>query len=227
MAKDTYYFSHDYNTRSDSKIKKLLVTHGFFGYGLWWAIVEDLYNNANAMPTDYDGLAFEFRTDSKTIKSILHDFDLFVFKDEFFGSMSVQRRLDERNQKTVKARESAQKRWGTNANASKINAKAHINECEGNAIKERKGKEKKNTNHPFVFFGYPCIKNMPPIEGELNKKRWVIEHSRKAFTAMVDAECSMRIHTKEQKQNEYKMFYDQETLEFINYRPVKCKEPAE
>jgi hypothetical protein len=79
----------------------------------------------------------------------------------------------------------------------------------------------------FYFFGYPCIRNMPPIEGELNKKRWVIEHSRKAFTAMVDAECSMRIHTKEQKQNEYKMFYDQETLEFINYRPIKCKEPAE
>ena len=79
----------------------------------------------------------------------------------------------------------------------------------------------------FYFFGYPCIRNMPPIEGELNKKRWVIEHSRKAYSAMVDAECSMRIHTKEQKQNEYKMFYDQETLEFINYRPVKCKEPAE
>ena len=87
--------------------------------------------------------------------------------------------------------------------------------------------EKEIQNHPFVFFGYPCIKNMPSIEGELNKKRWVIEHSRKAYSAMVDAECSMRIHTKEQKQNEYKIFYDQETLEFINYRPVKCKEPAE
>ena len=86
--------------------------------------------------------------------------------------------------------------------------------------------EKEIQNHPFVFFGYPCIKNMPSIEGELNKKRWVIEHSRKAYSAMVDAECSMRIHTKEQKQNEYKIFYDQETLEFINYRPVKCKEPA-
>lgn len=89
-------------------------------------------------------------------------------------------------------------------------------------------KEKpKNTNHPLVFFGYPCIEDMPSIADDFHKKHWVIEHSRKAFTAMVDAECSMRIHTKEQKQNEYKMFYDQETLEFINYRPVKCKEPAE
>ena len=45
---ETFYFSHDYNTRADTKIKKILARHGYLGYGLFWAIVEDLYNNKNS-----------------------------------------------------------------------------------------------------------------------------------------------------------------------------------
>ena len=44
MAKETFYFSHDYNARNDIKIKKLILKHGFCGYGIFWAIIEDLYN---------------------------------------------------------------------------------------------------------------------------------------------------------------------------------------
>jgi uncharacterized protein YdaU (DUF1376 family) len=134
--KDTFYFTHDYNPRSDSKIKKLLVKHGMLGYGIYWAIIEDLYNNANALPTDCEGIAYELRTDCEVIDSIIKDFDLFVVEGGVFGSMSVQRRLDERAAKSKKARDSANKRWENNANAMRPHS-------EGNAIKERKGKEKK------------------------------------------------------------------------------------
>ena len=133
MSKDTFYFSHDYNSRNDEKIKFLLRKHGFNGYGLFWAIIEDLYNNANALQTDYEGIAYDFRVDVSLIESIIKDFDLFVFEADTFGSLSVQKRIDERDSKSVKARESAHKRW-TNANAMQ-------SQCEGNAIKESKGKE--------------------------------------------------------------------------------------
>ena len=133
MSKDTFYFSHDYNSRNDEKIKFLLRKHGFNGYGLFWAIIEDLYNNANALRTDYEGIAYDFRVDVSLIESIIKDFDLFVFEADTFGSLSVQKRIDERDSKSVKARESAHKRW-TNANAMQ-------SQCEGNAIKESKGKE--------------------------------------------------------------------------------------
>lgn len=146
--KQTYYFSHDYNTRQDEKVKKLLRKHGYLGYGLFWAIVEDLYNNANALQTDYDGIAYELRVDCDIIKSVLHDFDLFNFDGDTFSSKSVQNRLDKRNNKSISARESAQKRWN-NANALQI-------KCERNAIKERKGKEKKinkiNSIDDFILF---------------------------------------------------------------------------
>jgi hypothetical protein len=157
MSKDTFYFSHDYNSRNDEKIKFLLRKHGFIGYGLFWAIIEDLYNNANALRTDYEGIAYDFRVDVLLIESIIKDFDLFVFEGDTFGSLSVQKRIDERDSKSVKARESAHKRW-TNANAMQ-------SQCEGNAIKESKGKENKEneikdiTALPTFSFYHSLIKS--------------------------------------------------------------------
>jgi len=133
MSKDTFYFSHDYNVRNDEKIKFLLRKHGLIGYGLFWAIIEDLYNNANALQSDYEGIAYDYRINADVVKSIINDFDLFVFDGETFGSLSVQKRIDERDSKSVKARESAHKRW-TNANAMQT-------QCDSNAIKESKVKE--------------------------------------------------------------------------------------
>jgi hypothetical protein len=107
MDKDTFYFSHDYNTRTDTKIKKLISKHGFNGYGLFWALVEDLYNNANALQTDYELIAFDLRVDKKIIESIINDFDLFEINGDCFKSFSIERRLNEREEKSEKARESA------------------------------------------------------------------------------------------------------------------------
>jgi len=137
--KDTFYFSHDYNTRQDIKVKKLLVKHGMCGYGVFWSIIEDLYNNANALPLDYESIAYDLRIDSEVIKSIINDFDLFVIDNDMFGSNSIQRRLEERESKSTNARKSALKRW----NKSEGNADVMPTHSEGNAIKERKGDESK------------------------------------------------------------------------------------
>ena len=137
MSKDTFYFSHDYNTRNDQKIKKLISKHGYFGYCLFWAIVEDLYNNANALQLDYDIIAYDLRTTNELVKSIINDFELFVINDGIFGSMSVQKRLDERDAKSKKASESARYRWDKN----KSDANALPTQSDSNAIKEKKVKE--------------------------------------------------------------------------------------
>lgn len=143
--KETFYFSHDYNVRSDDKIKRLIRKHGMVGYGLFWVIVEDLYNNCNALQTDYEGIAYDMRVDVEVVKSVINDFDLFVIEDGSFGSMSVQSRLDERANRSKKARESANKRWGKEDSETKTHSEGNANamqtHSEGNAIKERKGKE--------------------------------------------------------------------------------------
>lgn len=149
MTKETFYFSHDYNARSDEKIKKLIYRHGYEGYGIYWAIIEELYQNANAMQLECERIAFELRTDKERIASIVQDFDLFEIDGEFFHSPSVQKRLDMRNSKSQKASESAKKRWN-NANAMRTHS-------EGNAIKESKVKENK-------------VKFIPPTIDELKKE---------------------------------------------------------
>lgn len=140
MTKDnTFYFSHDYNTRSDNKVKKLILKHGMAGYGVFWAIIEDLYNNANALPTDYELIAFDLRVDESLVKSVINDFGLFVIENDTFGSASVERRLNERNLKSENARKSALNRW----NKSERIANALRTQSECNAIKENKEKENK------------------------------------------------------------------------------------
>jgi hypothetical protein len=140
--KETYYFSHDYNARSDVKIKRLIAKHGLLGYGIYWAIIEDLYQNANALPMDCESIAFDLRTDEITVESIIKDFGLFVIDGNEFGSISVERRLEERAKKSNKARESAILRWEKYANAMRTHS-------DSNAIKESKVKDNKENIIPM------------------------------------------------------------------------------
>jgi hypothetical protein len=169
-----YYFSHDYASRSDDKVKALIRRHGMLGYGIFWAIVEDLYLNGNRMRADPEGIAFDLRTDTETVRSILHDFELFTHDAEYFGSASIGRRLEERESKTASARKSASYRWQNanamrthserNANASENDANAMRVESSRNAIKEIKGKERKgkeiNKRESNAAFAAPALETV-------------------------------------------------------------------
>jgi uncharacterized protein YdaU (DUF1376 family) len=176
MSKETYYFSHDYNARSDPKIKRLIAKHGMQGYGIYWGIVEDLYNNANALPTQYDVIAFDMRCEEKVVKSIVNDFGLFAFNGESFGSPSVGRRLDERNKRSASARESANARWEKEKERSERNANAVQPHSGRNAKgKERKGKEIKEKESKM---SPPTLNDM---ETYFNEKGYSKQHAKKVF----------------------------------------------
>ena len=142
MGKQTFYFSHDYNARNDEKIKELIFDHGMEGYGIYWSIIEELYLNANVLHLKYERIAFELRSDLNRIKSIINDYDLFIFSDENFGSLSVQKRLEERAEKSKKATQSINKRW--------LNTNVLRAEYDSNTIKESKVKEKKVIYTPLI-----------------------------------------------------------------------------
>ena len=114
------------------------------GYGAYWAIIEDLYQNANALHPHYERIAYELRISTEMAESIINDFNLFVYNnDGSFGSNSVSRRMQERIDKSTKARESASYRWNKMRTHNNNDANALQSECNSNAIKERKVKEKK------------------------------------------------------------------------------------
>ncbi|MGJ1321477.1 Lin1244/Lin1753 domain-containing protein [Sphingobacterium faecium] len=147
MSKESYYFSHDYGSRNDPKLVKVLMKLGQEGKGVYWDIIEMLYEQGGyLMLSDCDSYAFALRVDEACITKLINDFNLFENDGEKFWSNSVLSRLDKRDSKSQKAKESALKRWNKadiNANASKNKANALRGQSEPNAIKERKEKEKK------------------------------------------------------------------------------------
>ena len=123
---------------------------GMLGYGIYWSLVEDLYHNNNKLEDNPALLSYDYRCSKEVVESVINDFDLFVVKDGYISSNSIQKRLDERNDKVNKAKQSASKRWENKAkNADKIetqcdsDANAMRTQCDGNAIKESKVKESK------------------------------------------------------------------------------------
>lgn len=165
----SFYFSHDTNSRSDEKIIALRIKHDWKGYGLFWAIIEKLSESNNYMCVcDYNIIAYDLRTDASTIKSIINDFGLFSFTEDGkrFYSDRLNRCMDYRNEKSVKAKVSANKRWGktnddTNVMQTQCERNANVmrTQCERNAkekeIKEKEIKEnfllEKETKEKFSF----------------------------------------------------------------------------
>lgn len=143
MAKDTFYFSHDYSARNDPKLVKVLMRLGQAGKGVYWDLIEMLYEQEGYLLIDeIEAYAFALRSDCETINSLINDFELFDKNKKNFWSLSVLRRLDARDAKSKKASESANARWNK-ANAYKDDANALQTQSDGNAIKESKGEESK------------------------------------------------------------------------------------
>jgi hypothetical protein len=141
MKKEAYYFSHDSNAKDDPKILQLRMELGWEGYGLFWALIELLRNESDyRMRTHYKSIAFALQTQEDRVKKLINDFDLFVIDEQCFWSESLLKRMELKEERSEKARESAKKRWNQNNDANAMRTHS-----EGNAdamqLKERKGKE--------------------------------------------------------------------------------------
>lgn len=145
------FFSHDFEARADIKLARLLSRHGMQGYGLFWAIIEDLYRLGmhEAMSKDLEFLAWHYRTDQEMIRSVIEDFDLFQFDDEHFWSNTVLNRLEDIHKRSEKARQSAKKRWDK-PTGSQPNANAKPTQSEPDA-KKSKEKETHSRKKQKVF----------------------------------------------------------------------------
>lgn len=149
----TFYFSHDYNVRSDWKIKSLIRVHGYLGYGLFWAIIEDLYVNNNSINYDIEQIAYDYRVEPVLIESILTKFSLFIIENGNISSTSVAKRLEEREYKSFIAKQNGKKNKGNKAEEKQPLSDGlptdKQDEKVGLTIKERKGKENKENNNLY------------------------------------------------------------------------------
>ena len=168
---------------------------GYEGYGIYWALIEELYQNANALRKQYKRIAFDMRVDEKTIQSVIEDFELFVIDEDFFGSLSVQRRIELRDEKSKKASDSAKARWDKDANALRT-------QSDGNAIKESKVNENKlketklkESKELTVVSGEPPIEDIFQFFWNAYQKRGNRETSFTAFKRLTKTQMiEIRAH---------------------------------
>lgn len=141
MKKEAYYFSHDANAKDDPKILQLRMELGWEGYGLFWALIELLRNESDhRMRTHYKSIAFALQTHENSIKKIINDFDLFAVDEQYFWSESLLKRMELKEERSEKARESAKKRWNRDNDANAMRTHSERN-ADAMQLKERKGKE--------------------------------------------------------------------------------------
>jgi hypothetical protein len=163
--KDAYYFSHDSNARHDYKILHLRSKWGWAGYGMYWAVVEMLRDiDGYRFPKDHIGLInmeLQGGNEKLDVQGFVHDcihtFHLFEEDETHFWSASLLRRMEKRETISQKRAEYG-KRGGESK--SKGFATANGKQASGKpvALKERKGKEKKEiytSDFESWYSGYP------------------------------------------------------------------------
>lgn len=204
MKKVNNYFSHDFNARNDIKLKKVNMQLGMAGIGLYWCIIEYLYENDGYLTLDEDIklLSYELRVDEELIINLIENFDLFKKQKNKFYSPSVLKRLEKISDKANKNRENILKRWKKSkeikGNESDTNELPKVYESDTTVlqtnyyIKENKRKENKNNinniitttdSNIYSFIEENFGRTLSPLEAEkigqllLEFKEDVLKHA--------------------------------------------------
>lgn len=101
MAKDSFWFKHDYNARNDEKILELRSICGAEGYGIYWMIVESMAESSNGgiNASLMGGLSGGYGVLKPRLVEIINcciDVGLFYEKDGYYFSNRMLQHKDER-----------------------------------------------------------------------------------------------------------------------------------
>ena len=107
-----HWFKHDFYTCNDQKMQRLDFKFPIVGYGIFFKVIELLYQNNGKLEYDLDFISSIIRYDKDVINSVLNDFDLFTIEDEVLSNKRVLESIKEITEKSEKARASANRRYG-------------------------------------------------------------------------------------------------------------------
>lgn len=119
--KDAFWFPHDSNARNDARLLELRAELGWEGYGLWWALVEQLREAADYRLTNEKtgGLAMGLsitKSQLETLLALCFDLGLLELEDGYFYAPALRRRMEPWDARRAAFSEAgkrgAGKRWG-------------------------------------------------------------------------------------------------------------------
>lgn len=145
MAKDTFWFKHDYNARNDEKILELRSVFGAEGYGVFWMLVESMAETevGGLKASLIGGLSLGYGVAKERLKEIVKyclEIELLYEKDGLYFSGRLLKHKEERKIFSESGKNGAKIRW---KNRGAIGG--------GNA-EERRGEEKREEYNRGVSF---------------------------------------------------------------------------
>lgn len=153
--KKTYYFSHDMNARNDEKILTLRSEYGWEGYGIYFALLEMLFetDDTKLNITNIKSIAFSLNIKEKKLTEIINfciKIKLFEKDEKFFWSESLKRRkgiferkIEQTRQAGIKSAEKRKEKRQQTLNESATDVEQTCNEKSTNKRKEKEIKENK------------------------------------------------------------------------------------
>ena len=172
------YFSHDYGARNDPKLIKLRMAMGQEGKGIFWDLVEMLYEQSGyLLHSHYEVYADALHVQCEKIKQVVECFDLFESDKIGFWNESCRRRLKLRENRSDVARNNANMRWLCKGNAVAMPLQNGINAIKESKVKERKVKKENIYSPEFETFwsAYPRKESKATAQSSWNKQNPVLE----------------------------------------------------
>lgn len=155
---ERHYFPHDFNARNDPKLQELLMKHGMAAIGVYWCIVEMMYEQGGELPLDCcNSIAFALHVDEKLVQNVFVS-NLFYTKQFCIRSHSVDKRIKKLLTLSDKRRKAVLTRWKSKEKTGiqmkyKCNTNVIQTEYNCNTIKENKIKEKENKENNIILGG--------------------------------------------------------------------------
>jgi hypothetical protein len=161
MKNKSYYFSHDGNAHNDVKLQFLIDELGMEGYGIFWYLIESLFEAGGYLPIKIIPiLARQMNTTQPKVEVIINNYGLFDFMEESFCNRRLLHHFQIKNILVESGKSGAAKRWeAKNRGAISLPKDTPL------AIKEKKEKKEKKLKYLHSDLGdLPEIKVQASIE---------------------------------------------------------------
>lgn len=198
------YINHKISNRSEYVFRKLIERKGAAAYGVYWYIIEELYESGGKMFfKEIEPISKALCVRKDFVASVIKSFSLFQYDSESFWSDEVIEQIEKRQKLKNKRKEAANKRWVSEKNIivpekeKEVESSPIVKPTRVNKEEEMKSREREfyNVLIPFVkTYGREMIREFFDYWSEPNKS-----HSKMRFELERTWDLTRRLQTWEKR----------------------------
>lgn len=227
------YINHKISNRSEYIFRKLIERKGAAAYGVYWYILEELYESGGRMLfEEIESISNALCVRKDFVASVIKSFSLFQYDSDSFWSDEVIEQIEKRQKLKERRKEAANKRWINKKNIivpkkeidsspNVIDSSPNVKITKVDKEQEMKSRERMFYNMliPFVkTYGREMIREFFDYWSEPNKS-----HSKMRFEQERTWDLSRRLQTWEKRsRNGFSKYNSGQDKQAANYKAVEA-----